>query len=81
MDKIQKFLLKLRPQERAMLLKIFTDIRSMHVGSHDVKALKGYKGLFRLRKGKIRIIFSQGDKHGIIVDIAYRKDSYKRPHP
>lgn len=77
MDKIQKFLLKLSKKERAVLTKVFLDIRSMQIATYDVKPLEGHKGIFRLRKGKMRIIFAKTAAHGVAIDIAYRKDIYK----
>jgi mRNA-degrading endonuclease RelE of RelBE toxin-antitoxin system len=46
----------------------------------DVKPLKGYKGVFRVKKGKIRVIFLRDNiqKKGIVMDIDYRKDIYKK---
>lgn len=77
MDKIQKFLLSLSEAERGILLKVFADIRQWKIGKYDVKPLKGHKGFFRLRKGKIRIIFTKSGDIGIIINIGYRKDIYK----
>ncbi|MEK9133114.1 MAG: hypothetical protein AAB606_05425 [Patescibacteria group bacterium] len=65
MDKIQKF------------LEILADIRAWKIKTYDVKPLKGHKGVFRLRKGRIRIVFAKGEKIGIVINIDYRKDVYK----
>lgn len=78
MDRIQKFLLKLTKKQRAIFLEIFQDIHSLNLNSYDIKALQGLPGLFRLRKGDIRIIFTKKDQQGFIVDIAHRKDIYKK---
>lgn len=77
MDKIQKFLLRLTKKERVVLSKILLDIRKLNIDNYDVKPLKVYKDLFRLRKGSIRIIFAKGDSIGIVINIGYRKDIYK----
>lgn len=77
MDKIQKFLLSLSEKERLNLLKIFADIRLWKIGKYDIKSLKGYKGFFRLRKGKIRVVFTKSGDIGIVINIGYRKDIYK----
>lgn len=76
MDKIQKFLLKLTPKERRILTEILADIRTLHLAKYDMKPLKGQKGFFRLRKGKIRIILVKGALQGIVVNIGYRNDIY-----
>ncbi len=79
MNKIEKFLQKLTPRERHILLKIFADIKTLHINTYDVKYLKGYKNLYRLRKGDWRIVFikEETDKRGIIINVGYRKDIYK----
>lgn len=77
MDKIQKFLLSLNKAERGVLLKILANIRLWKISGYDIKPLKGYKGFFRLRKGKIRIVFTKRGEVGIIINIGYRKDIYK----
>ena len=76
MDKISKFLGKLSKKELATILIILSDIRALNLEQYDVKALKGKDRLFRLRKGKIRIIFKKQDSKGILVKIAFRKDAY-----
>lgn len=76
MDKIEKFLLKLTRKERGVLSGILSDIRVLRLEHYDMKPLKGQKKLFRIRKGKIRIIFAKGRETGILVNIGYRKDVY-----
>lgn len=77
MDKIQKFLAQLTKRERQLMLRVFKDIKSLNLKGYDITALKGYKGVFRIRKGKIRIIFTKQKSGGVIVNIDYRKDAYK----
>lgn len=78
MDKIKKFLLKLTKNERALIKTILKDVLTLNLQNYDIKPLKGYKGIFRLRKGDIRIIFIKEGKTGMIIDIDYRKDIYKK---
>lgn len=77
MDKISKFLQKLRKSENLMLLKILYDIKHLNLHRYDIKMLKGYKGMYRLRKGDFRIIFYKKDGKGIALKLTYRKDAYK----
>ena len=77
MDKIQKFLHKLSKKERAILFSIFADIQVLTLGGYDVKPLQGHQGLFRLRKGQIRIVFAKLKSAGVIVNVAFRKDIYR----
>lgn len=77
MDKIQKFLRLLSVKDRAVLSKILADIRTLTLKNYDIKPLKGYKGVFRLRKGKIRAVFVKIQNKGMLINMAYRKDVYK----
>ena len=44
----------------------------------DIKTLQGYQGLYRLRIGKWRIIFSYPDEDTILIEkIGTRGDVYK----
>ena len=77
MDKISKFLLKLSPAGRIMLQSIIRDIIAFNINGYDVKPLRGYKDFYRLRKGKIRVVFYKQSNKASIIDISYRKDAYK----
>lgn len=78
MDKIKKFLLKLTKKERALIKAILGNVLTLKLQNYDVKPLKGYKGFYRLRKGDVRIVFAKENKMGIIIDIDYRKNIYKK---
>jgi mRNA-degrading endonuclease RelE of RelBE toxin-antitoxin system len=78
MDKINKFLSKLTKSERLIIQNILRDLLVLKLENYDVKQLKGHKGVFRLRKGNIRIVFIKENETGIILDIDYRKDIYKK---
>lgn len=81
MDDISKFLAYLTKKEKDFFLGIlFPAIQKLDLERWDVKPLKGYKGLFRVKKGKIRVVFLKDSirKKGVIVDIDYRKDIYKK---
>ena len=77
MDRIQKFLLKLDRDRRSIYMEIFQDIRILNLGRYDVQPLKGFKGLFRLRKGKIKIVFTKQNNMGVIVNADFRGGVYK----
>lgn len=60
-------------KERRILSKILNDVRSRKLQSYDVKPLKGYKGFFRLRKGRIQIVFTKtSQSDNVIVNLALR---------
>lgn len=78
MDKIEKFLALLSKNERGVLSAILSDIQSGKLKGYDIKSLKGYKGFFRLRKGKVRVVFVKTESgNNVVVNIASRKDVYK----
>lgn len=66
------------PQKaRSQILKAVTNLTSNpRIG--NVKPLKGYKGIYRLRTGDYRIIYSIEDDVlvVIIVAVGHRKDIY-----
>lgn len=77
MDKISKFLRKLKQNEHDLLRVILHDIQNLNIRGYDVKMLKGYKGMYLLRKGDFRIVFYKKDDKGIVFALTYRKDAYK----
>lgn len=78
MDKIKKFLLKLTKDERGLIKEILENVLILNLQSYDKKPLKGHKGFFRLRKGDVRIVFAKEKNRGVIIDIDYRKNIYKK---
>ena len=56
-DKITKALNKLSETEKKTIKKILSDISIGKIGSYDTKKLKGRDDIYRIRKGKIRVIF------------------------
>ena len=78
MDNITKFLLKLSIKERTLILEIMQKILNKDFDWLDLIRLKWKDNLFRVRKRKIRIIFSQ--KNGIIniIDINYWDKIYNK---
>lgn len=75
-NKIQKFINSLDQKTKTRLTKrIFLLKESPYKGS-DVKKLKGFNALYRLRLGKIRVIFKFNNATVEIVDINYRGNIY-----
>lgn len=77
MDKIQKFILKLNKKQQVIFLKIFMAIQKLDLAGYDVKPLTGFKCTYRLRKGKIRVVFAKINDKGVILNVSYRKDAYE----
>ncbi len=62
MDKIQKALRSLSSSELKAVKNILTRISSGNFAGLDLCKLSGYDGLFRVRKGNIRIIYQASPK-------------------
>ncbi|MCP4523015.1 MAG: hypothetical protein GY828_02235 [Candidatus Gracilibacteria bacterium] len=76
MDNITKFLLRLSQKERNIVLEIIKKILSGDHNGLDIKKLQGKKYLYRVRKGKIRIIYSNENGNYNIHDINFRNSIY-----
>ena len=74
MDNIEKFLRKLSFDKRQTVKNVLIKILSDKTQGLDVKKLKGYTHLFRVRMGGVRIVFFQ-DKTTRILFIGKRGDS------
>ena len=80
MDKIKKVLKRLIPKEREALKDILLKIKNHRFTNLDIKKLKGRDDIFRVRKGRIRIIYRVDKRGGIfILTIERRSDTtYKK---
>ena len=78
MDKIGKVLQKLTSKEKFLIKEIIKALQSERFDNLDIKKLKGYDDVFRVRRGKIRIVYRLKRKDLIIVRIDRRsKKTYK----
>ncbi len=68
----QKFLDK---QDSSFVENIKIKISNLPLG--DVQKLKGLQNSYRLRVGKVRILFERVDEKITVFDIGYRGDIYK----
>lgn len=76
-DKIAKFIASLSPKMRAKLKHRLILLKKSPYGGQDIKKLQGVPGEFyRLRFGKIRIIYEVKNTDIEIVDIDYRGNIY-----
>ena len=57
MDKISKALKKFNKKEKQVISLILRSIKSRRLAGFDIKKLKNKDNIFRIRKGKIRIIY------------------------
>ncbi len=77
MDKITKFLLKLTTKQQKSLIEILEKIQAWNLENLDIKALSGEKNMFRIRKGKFRIIIVKNWSWYSVIDINFRGNIYK----
>ncbi|OGI57380.1 hypothetical protein A3B85_00070 [Candidatus Nomurabacteria bacterium RIFCSPHIGHO2_02_FULL_37_13] len=75
MNKLDKFLYRLDKKTRTVIEKIITLIVLGDFSILDIKKLKGSKNMYRVRVGKIRVIFEQTKNSNKIKDISYRDDN------
>lgn len=79
MDKIQKALAKLNSREKKKLKSILLQIERNNFKNLDLKKLKDRKDIFRIRKGRIRIIVHKKDGTIKILSIEKRNtQTYKK---
>lgn len=78
MDQIEKFLRKIEKKLALRLILVLQDIVELKLGTYDVEKLKGLDDHYRIRVGKIRIIFLKTLQKGMPIYIEYRGKVYKR---
>ncbi|MFH1720874.1 MAG: hypothetical protein ABH856_04690 [Patescibacteria group bacterium] len=77
MDKYLKFLKRLNKFDRSKLLDLIEKIIAGDLKNMSPKKLRGFKDLYRVRVGKIRIAFQKIKNSNIIINIDYGKRIYK----
>ena len=75
MDKIQKFVHKLSAHEANRVLGAIARVQLGKLGTLDVKKLKGYASRYRVRVGRMRILFTRIGDRNIITDVDFRSDN------
>lgn len=76
MDQIEKFIRKLLPRERLLINQTVKRLDAGDWAGLNVKKLQGVDDLFRVRIGRIRIIYRFAKISGVqILDITYRDDT------
>lgn len=75
-DRIQKALDKLSGKEKQQILTILEAVRQGKIGNYDIKKLKGRDDIFRIRKGRWRIIYRIGaDSRATVLAVERRTDT------
>lgn len=78
-DKLEKFLAKLRGRELLLVQDLLLRIQLGELDGLQIKPLKGHKNFYRVRKGRLRIIFEvkpSGEPE--VHAIGYRDDQTYR---
>lgn len=75
MPSLKKFLSKFNENERKIIESLVKEVISFNWRKLDVKKLKGYQNIFRVRWGKIRIIFTKNNKDIFIIAIERRREN------
>jgi mRNA-degrading endonuclease RelE of RelBE toxin-antitoxin system len=75
MIKLEKFLSKLVPKERVVVQNLAERIIKLDLAGLDVKKLTDSDGIYRVRKGDIRIKFIIVGKSANILEIGRRNDT------
>ena len=78
MNRLEKQLDKLHPNDRRVVLITFKRILARDLIGLNVKKLKGRNDIFRVRQGKIRIIYSHTSGETEFISVSYRDEkTYK----
>jgi len=75
MDKIDKALSRLTPKEKQSVKEIVKTLRSWSFNNLDIKKLKIGNDIFRVKRGRIRIIYQVRNNQIFILKIGFRKES------
>lgn len=77
-DKIKKMLAKLTASEREMLKLTILRIKMDDTYGLDIKRLQGHSDLFRVRRGKLRIVYRKNSEVFQVMRIDRRNEkTYK----
>lgn len=74
---MQKILDKLNAKRRAVIFGIWQKIINNDIANLKPKKLAGFSNYYRIRSGKLRLVYKVEDGQNILVNIDHRKDIYK----
>ena len=78
-DRITKRLNKLSRKDRDAAELVLARVKRGELKALHVKKLRGSDNLFRVRKGRVRVIFAVQGKNYEIIDVDLRSDTtYKK---
>ena len=78
MGKLDREIKKLSPQEYAVFSEILEQIKKRDRSLLDIKKLKGYKKVYRVRKGNLRVIFMENGNNINLLAVRNRSEKTYR---
>lgn len=78
MDYLDKLIRKLDREMALILLKAIEDIETGELGTYRPLKLSGFKDLYRVRKGRFRIVYRKTPDGNLIESVDCRDKVYKR---
>ncbi|MDP3764631.1 MAG: hypothetical protein Q8Q95_03355 [bacterium] len=75
MPRLKKLLSKFNKEERRIIEILIKRVISLDWRNLDIKKLSGHQNIFRIRKGKIRILFIKEGKDISILTIERRNEN------
>jgi len=78
MDKVKKYLLKIGSKDRVKILTVLKKIEIGKTKNLDIKQLRGYPDILRVRVGNHKIIYqNKGDQTRLLSVGRRNDDTYK----
>lgn len=78
MDKLQKALAKLSDEEALFVEEVLLRVKARDYLGLNLTKLKGSKDLFRVKAGRLRVIFLMNSAGVKLVDVGYRSEKTYR---
>ncbi len=76
MNDISKFIRSIPTREQIRIEEVISKIKSGDISGLDIKKLRGYSDMFRVRIGNYRIICRHNEQYGfIVVKVTRRNDT------
>ena len=72
MDRLDKALRKLSVGQRQALLELIIEIELGRINDLDILKLKGFKSLYRVRKGDLRLIVRRTEEEYRVMALEWR---------
>lgn len=63
--------------EKVALIIALVEKTSFPIYSNNIKSLHGYDNAYRIRKGKVRVVFVVENQTAYFKRVGYRKDIYE----